>query len=494
MIGAADPQKQPRSARSLESSTMQSQLPATCFGLHRVCQLQPALLLAVIGMFALTNVAFGKTLRLPQEPKEAPAKEAQQDLQIPEGFMALFNGKDFSGWYGRRDQSPQRWSLLDEESRKKWLAEDQANMQAHWTIENGEIVNDGQGVFLATEKEFGNFELLIEYKTVANADSGIYLKAHPQVQIWDYTEAGGKWNIGADKGSGGLWNNSPGAPGKDPLVLADRPFGQWNQFRIRQIGQRTSVWLNDQLVVDHAIMENLYDRSQPLPPRGPILLQTHGGEIRWRNIFIREIPTDEAVNILAEKAATAEDQALFDGKTLNGWQGSVDSYQVVDGAIQCKSGQGGNLFTEKEYADFVAHFQFKLPKGGNNGLAIRYPGKGNPAYDGMCELQILDADYPGKLDPRQVHGSAYGMVAAATGYLHPAGNWNHQIVTVRGSGIQVELNGSIILNTDLSKVTDFMADSPHPGKDRKSGYFGFAGHNDPVQFREIYVRELPPQE
>src|SRR5690606_15325261 len=94
---------------------------------------------------------------------------------------------------------------------------DMAEFLKHWHIENRELVNDGKGPYATTDEEFGDIELLLEYKTVALADSGIYLRGNPQVQIWDYTEAGGKWNIGADKGSGGLWNNSPGAPGKDPL-------------------------------------------------------------------------------------------------------------------------------------------------------------------------------------------------------------------------------------------------------------------------------------
>src|SRR5690606_1547495 len=95
-------------------------------------------------------------------------------------------------------------------------------------------------------------------------------------------------------GSGGLFNNSPGAQGRDPLVLADHPLGQWNHCRIRQIGNRTWVWLNDKLVVDDAVMENYWERRHPLAESGPIMLQTHGGEIRWRNIFVREIPDDEA--------------------------------------------------------------------------------------------------------------------------------------------------------------------------------------------------------
>lgn len=413
-----------------------------------------------------------------------------QESKPPEGFEAIFNGNDLSGWYGRRDVPPTKWAGADAKTLAEWRKADDENMRQHWNVEDGEIVNDGHGVFLATEKEYGDFELMIDYKTVAKADSGIYLKACPQVQIWDYTEEGGKWHIGADKGSGGLWNNSAGTNGKDPLELADKPFGEWNRFKIRQIGQRTSVWLNGKLVVDHALMENLYDRKSPLPPKGPILLQTHGGEIRWRNIFIREIEPNEANDILAENTVDDSFKSYFNGKDFDGWKGPVENYEVVDGAIQCKKGKGGTIFTSDEFSDFVVSFKFKLPKAGNNGLAIRYPGSGDTAYVGMCELQVLDVEYPGKLDPRQVHGSAYGMVAAKTGYLRKYDTWNHQKVTVKGSTIQVELNGSIILDADLAKVEEFMRGRPHEGKDRKSGHFGFAGHGDPVQFKDIWLKEI----
>jgi hypothetical protein len=138
--------------------------------------------------------------------------------------------------------------------------------------------------------------------------------------------------------------------------------------------------------------------------------------------------------------------------------------------------------------------EFKLPPGGNNGLAIRYPGKGNTAYDGMCELQVLDDHYEQargeKIDPRQTHGSAYGMVAAARGYHRPIGEWNFQEVTVNGSKVRVELNGTVILDCDLATVKEFMGNRPHSGKDRSKGYFGFAGHNDPVAFRNIQIKPL----
>lgn len=430
----------------------------------------------------------------------------------PPGFTALFNGKDLSGWWGLGTEDPRKWMALPAEELRKKREASLEDIRKHWRVENGELINEGKGLYLTTEKNFRDFELLIEYKTVPKADSGIYLKGCPQVQIWDYTKEGGKWHLGADKGSGGLWNNSPGSPGKDPLVLADKPFGQWNRFRIIQCGARTWVWLNDKLVVDGAILENYFARRKPkdpppaatepivpIPPEGPIQLQTHGGEIRWRNLFIREIPGEEANRLLRGKDP-AGFKPVFNGKNLDGWAGAVDACEVRDGALVWRPKKGGTLYTTEEFSDFIVRFEFKVPPGGNNGLAIRYSGKGNPAYDGMCECQILDDHYevnrskltgkPVKIDPRQAHGSAYGMVPAARGYQRPLGEWNYQEVTVIGSTIKVELNGTVILDADLSKVTEFMGGKPHAGKDRTSGYFGFAGHSDPVAFRNISIKRL----
>jgi hypothetical protein len=221
----------------------------------------------------------------------------------PPGFRAIFNGRDLTGWYGWNPHSSVR---LSGEALEANLKQQREEFAANWRVEGDELVNDGKGPYATTEEPFGDIEMWIEYKTVAKADSGIYLRGTPQVQIWDTTEAGGKWDRNADKGSGALFNNTKGGEGQLPLVHADRPFGEWNAFRIRQIGSRTWVWLNDQLVVDGAVMENFWDRSQTLPARGPIMLQTHGGEIRWRNIWVREIPTEEAQRLLAEADAARQ--------------------------------------------------------------------------------------------------------------------------------------------------------------------------------------------
>jgi len=267
------------------------------------------------------NRFFGIAAALATALGIAPHAPAADGVEPPQGFTALFNGKDLAGWHGRqRDLDPRKLAAMSEEERTKKLAEWNEDARKHWSVEGGDLVNDGHGVYLTTDKEYGDIELLIDYKTVPKADSGIYLRGTPQVQIWDATSSGPLFNKGAEKGSGGLFNNSQNAPGRDPLVLADKPFGEWNRFRIIQVGARTTVYLNDKFVVDHANMENYWekDRSNPLFPRGVIQLQTHGGEIRWKNIYVREIPADEANKILAshgDKGFTS----LFDGKTLEGW-------------------------------------------------------------------------------------------------------------------------------------------------------------------------------
>jgi hypothetical protein len=316
----------------------------------------------------------------------------------------------------------------------------------------------------------------------------VYLKNTPQVKIWDPT-APAKADRGADRGSGGLWDNGDW-PGRLPLVKADRPCGEWNSLRIIQVGERTTVFLNGDLVVAHARLANHWAPGKPLPRRGRILLQTHGGEVRWRDLCVRELAAEEANRIL-EEGIGAGFEPIFNGRDFTGWTGPLDAYEVVDGAIRCKPRKAGNIHTTEEYGDFAVSLEFKMPPKGNNGLAIRYPGgRLNAGREGMTEIQILDDGYPG-IDPRQVHGSAYGMVGAVEGYQRPHGEWNHQLVTVRGSTVTVEVNGFTVLDADLANVTEFMDDKPHPGKDRTQGFFGFCGHHDPVEFRSIWIRRLP---
>lgn len=425
----------------------------------------------------------------------------------PEGFAVLFNGKNLDGWWGAKTEDPRGYMALPVEELAAKKTASLEDIQQHWSVENGELVNDGTGLYLTTDKFYGDFELLASYKMVPGADSGIYLRGTPQVSIWDARDET-KRKYDAQKGSGGLWNNPAGTPGKDPLVFADNPIGDWDKMRVVMTGERVSVWLNDKLVVDHARMYNYYEKKkpeaerQPLPKVGPIQLQTHGGEMRWRDLFIREIGADEANEILASKGNDGF-ESVFNGKDLSGWAGETENYSVDDGAIMCQPEKGGTIFTEGQYGDFVVRLEFQLPPAGNNGLAIRYPGEGHGTWDSFCELQVLDDGHPKyndpnapgfyDLNPRQAHGSVYARIPAHRGYLRPTGQWNFQESTIVGSKVKVELNGFVILEADVAKADPetFMYKLDHfPGRDNMKGHFGFNGHNDPVRFREIRIKKL----
>ena len=225
------------------------------------------------------------------------AQKAQKPAapKAPKGFTALFNGKDLSGWRGRQpNYDPAEEAKLSKEA----LAEKQAlwntERDAHWRVDTdkGEIVSDGKSPHLATVKDYGDFEFHVDWLMVSpNGDSGIYLRGIPQVQIWDPANPR-EVNNGVQKGSGALWNNKADNPGKFPLVKADNPVGQWNNLKIRMIGDKVWVWLNDKLTVDGAVMDNYFSprgTTIPVPARGPIELQTHNSEMRFRNIYIKEL-------------------------------------------------------------------------------------------------------------------------------------------------------------------------------------------------------------
>jgi hypothetical protein len=403
--------------------------------------------------------------------------------QPPEGFVALFNGKDLTGWKGllaspydkparRAGLSAERLSVLQQQA--------DADMRAHWKVVDGALVFDGKGHSLCTAKDYGDFEMLVDWKIEAGGDSGIYLRGLPQVQIWDVANT----NVGAQVGSGGLYNNKK-HPSK-PLKKADKPVGQWNTFRILMVGDRVTVHLNDELVVDDVVMENLWEPDKAVFPTGQIELQAHGSILRFRNIYIREILTAEEKN----EGFTA----LFNGRDMTGWVGNTTGYYAKDGKIVCDPAlAGGHLYTAEEYGDFIFRFEFKLTPGANNGLGIRTPRGGDPAYRGM-ELQILDntAAKFANLQPYQYHGSIYGVVPAKRGFLKPVGQWNSQEVLAKGPHIVVNLNGTTIVDADIDKAStpQTMDKRDHPGLKREKGHIAFCGHGDYLEFCNIRVKRL----
>jgi Domain of Unknown Function (DUF1080) len=229
----------------------------------------------------------------------------------PPGFTALFSGKDLSGWRGRPGGggvfSPCVEAKFTSEERSAKQQEWNTDRDLHWRVDTvkGEIVSDGKGVHLATEKPYGDFELRVDWLlTQPGGDSGIYLRSYPQVQIWDPANPREQKN-GADKGSGGLWNNNPDNPGRWPLVKADNPIGEWNTLVIKMVGTRVWVTLNGKPTVVGQVLDNFFDRTRPVLPSGSIELQTHGSEARFRNIYIREIPEAEGKALLATVQPTA---------------------------------------------------------------------------------------------------------------------------------------------------------------------------------------------
>jgi hypothetical protein len=220
------------------------------------------------------------------------------------GFTSLFNGKDLDGWRGRPGGggvfSPYVEAKFTAEERAAKRAEWNADRDLHWRVDTAksELISDGKGVHLATEKAYGNFEFRVDWMlTQPCGDSGVYLRDYPQVQIWD-PACPREQRSGADKGSGGLWNNNADNPGKWPLVKADNPIGQWNSLAIKMVGTQVWVKLNGKDVVVGQVLDNFFDRATPVLPTGSIELQTHGSEVRFRNVYVREIPESEGKALL----------------------------------------------------------------------------------------------------------------------------------------------------------------------------------------------------
>lgn len=231
-----------------------------------------------------------KNLRIKDYSPAAPVLPGNPDNTAPAGFTTLFNGKDLTNWKGLaaapNDNPFKRAALAPDEAAKVQAAADE-NMKAHWQVADGALVFDGKGASLATAKKYGDFDFYVDWKIPAKADSGIYLRGTPQVQIWDPANPA-QFSVGNQKGSGGMWNNK--GAGKDPLVLADKAIGEWNTFHIRMIGDLATIWLNGKLVIDKAPLDNYWAPGTPLPREEQIELQNHGNNLWFKNVYVRELP------------------------------------------------------------------------------------------------------------------------------------------------------------------------------------------------------------
>lgn len=413
--------------------------------------------------------------------------------EMPEeiGFVSLFNGKNLTGWKGLVGNPISRAAMKPAELKKaQEKADDQ--MRADWKVENGLLVFDGTGYDnICTEKQYADFEMYVDWMldpAGPEPDAGIYLRGTPQVQMWDTARV----NVGAQVGSGGLYNNQKHE--SKPLKVADNKLGEWNTMYIKMTGDRVTVCLNGELVTDNVILENYWNRSLPIPPIEQIELQAHGSKVYYRNIYVKELQRPEPFALSAQEKKEGY-KILFDGTNMYEWVGNTVDYTLQDGTITLipSQGSGGNLYTKDEYGNFIFRFEFMLTPGANNGLGIRTPMDGDPAYTGM-ELQILDNEDPIYKDlvDYQYHASVYGIIPAKRGYLKPIGEWNYQEVIANGDHIKITLNGTVILDGNIrDAVKNGTPDKQdHPGLFNKKGHIGFLGHGSEVKFRNIRVREL----
>ena len=410
------------------------------------------------------------------------------NLPYDNGFVNLFNGKDLAGWKGLVMNPIARAKMSDSALK---AAEQKANekMKNDWIAKDGLLVFTGHGDNLATEKKYGDFEMYVDWKITEKGDAGIYLRGSPQVQIWDTSRR----EVGAQVGSGGLYNNIKNQ--SKPLVVADNKIGDWNNFHIIMKGAQVSVYLNGVLVTDDVTLENFWDRKSPIFPKEQIELQAHGTYVAYRNIYLREIPSDEKLS-LTEEEKTQGFVSLFDGTNLDSWTGNTSGYLIEEGALVVHPdiGNGGNLYTKEEYDNFVYRFEFQLTPGANNGIGVHAPLEGDAAYVGI-EIQVLDSENPiyyPNLQPYQAHGSVYGVIPAKRGFLKPTGEWNQEEIMVEGTKVKVTLNGTVIIDGDYAEASKngTIDHREHPGLLRTTGHLGFLGHGDLVRFKNMRIKVL----
>ncbi|MGD9720473.1 MAG: DUF1080 domain-containing protein [Pirellulales bacterium] len=335
-------------------------------------------------------------------------------------------------------------------------------------VEDGALVLQGGDGLVRTNERHGDFVLNLEWRPhrATNFDSGIYIRADlpPEGKPWP-----DRYQVNLKQGGEGNLIGFAGAVSKG-LV---KP-GQWNQLQLTVVGDTAELAINGRPAWKTTGIENR---------DGYIGLQSEvagGGQFEFRNIELVDL----------------DYRPLFNGRDLTGWTGDSTGYKVEDGSIISPTTGSGRLFTADEYADFSFRFDFKLTDGGNNGVGLRTPLAGDPAYVGL-ESQILDdsAERYRTIQPWQAHGSIYGIVPAKTGHLKPVGQWNHEEIICQGRHVTVILNGVTIVDADLDEAarSGTLDGKQHPGLSRAQGHIGFLGHGARIEFKNIRIKDLAKQ-
>ena len=359
-----------------------------------------------------------------------------------------------------------------------------------WSTADGVLTGAANGGTLGSAKEYENFSLIVDWKT--EGEAGLGIRSIPQIAL------GGR-NPGALTGNRLHENTAPAA--------ANRP-GEWNTMEVRVVNDRVTVVLNGVTTCNNVILENTCNREIPAYTAGQILLIAGDKPVSFREMYIRELPPTPRFELSSEEAAEGF-EVLFDGTSMHKWTGNTVNYVPVDGTIfvTAQYGGSGNLYTKKEYADFILRFEFQfVQEGVNNGIGIRTPMGVDAAYHGM-EIQILDHDAPiyKGLRKYQQHGSVYGIIPARRVVFPPLGTWNVEEIRAVGDRITVTVNGEVILDGNIREACqghnvapDGGKENPytvdhrnHPGLFNERGHIGLLGHGPGIKFRNIRIRELP---
>ena len=359
-----------------------------------------------------------------------------------------------------------------------------------WNAADGVLTGATGTPTLGSAKEYENFSLIVEWKT--DGEAGLGIRSIPQIAL------GGR-NAGALTGNRLHENTAPAA--------ANRP-GEWNTMEVRVVNDRVTVVLNGITTCNNVILENTCNREIPAYTEGQILLVGGTAPVSFREMYVRELPPTPRFELSPEEAAEGF-EVLFDGTSMHKWTGNTTNYVPVDGTIYVTAqyGGSGNLYTKKEYGDFVLRFEFAFDREGvNNGIGIRTPMGVDAAYHGM-EIQVLDHDAPiyKNLRVYQQHGSVYGIIPAKRVKFPPLGTWNVEEIRAVGDRITVTVNGEVILDGDIRQACQGHNVAPdggknnpytvdhknHPGLFNASGHIGLLGHGAGIKFRNIRIKELP---
>ncbi|MCA9027878.1 MAG: DUF1080 domain-containing protein [Planctomycetaceae bacterium] len=378
------------------------------------------------------------------------------------GFIDLFNGRDLDGWTQR-------------------------NGTATYRVEGDTIVGKttegSPNSFLCTDELYGDFELKFDVKVDSELNSGVQIRSQSVGDVPEGRVNGPQVEISLDGMAAYVYGEAAGGwmtPDEDRKPHDYFKDGEWNSYHIVAFGNRIETWLNG-----HPVSDLVHEERYESHPKGFIGLQVHGigsgkgpFEVRWRNLKLRDL---------------SKFKPLYNGKDLTAWKTTGNWIPQEDGSllIEPRDGEKGwerfdaYLWSEKKYRDFVLDVEYAYPPGGNSGVYFRVGDRDDPVKQGI-EAQILDcSEHEGKLGPHD-HGGIIGTAAPSANMSMPPNEWNRMVVTCIGPHLQVELNGTQIIDTMLDQGA--MKDRP------REGYIGFQDHGQPnnLKFRNIRLRELTP--